>query len=221
MQRVLVLEPHLLMRRGLSALVDALPRHRVVAEVPDPCEGVAQASAWQATLVVYGWDGRQADFGATVAALKALPGAPRVLALLPPERLVEGARELLQAGGDGVLGKDVDRAGLERAVLDLAHGLAHVEPRIARLLAVSDPPLRGPGLSRLSVREGQVFRLIAQGHTNSSAGLALGISGKTVEKHRALFMRKLGLRHAVEVVLLARDLGLPTRADEAATAPPA
>lgn len=216
MQRVLVIESHLLMRRGLSALVDALPRHRVVAEVHDPCEAVAQASSWQPTLVAYGWDGRQTDFGETVAALKGLDGAPRVLVLLPPERLADGAREALQAGADGVVGKDLGREALDRAVLDLAHGLSHVEARISRLLAVSDPAPREPALTRLSLREGQVFRLIAQGHTNRSAAQALGISPKTVEKHRALFMRKLGLRDAVEVVLLARDLGLPTRVEDAA-----
>jgi DNA-binding NarL/FixJ family response regulator len=214
MHHVLVIEPHLLMRRGLAALIDQLPAHRVVAEVADPAQTLAQTDSWRPTLVVYGWDGRDDGAGGTLRALVQRPQPPRVLVLLPSERLLDGTRMALQAGCDGVVCKDLSRESLERAVLDLSHGRSHVEARLSRLLATADAAPRPPALAALTARENEVFRLVAQGHTNRSAAQALGLSAKTVEKHRALVMRKLDLRHAVELLLVARDLGLPIRPGE-------
>jgi DNA-binding NarL/FixJ family response regulator len=63
----------------------------------------------------------------------------------------------------------------------------------------------------LSSRERAVFRLIAEGGTNRSAAAYLNLSAKTVEKHRANLMRKLRLNSAVELALLAVDLGVVQR----------
>ena len=63
----------------------------------------------------------------------------------------------------------------------------------------------------LSSRERTIFKLIAEGGTNRSAAAYLNLSAKTVEKHRANLMRKLRLNSAVELALLAVDLGLVQR----------
>lgn len=63
----------------------------------------------------------------------------------------------------------------------------------------------------LSVRERAVFKLIAEGCTNRTAAAYLNLSAKTVEKHRANLMRKLGLNSAIELVLLALERGLIRR----------
>ncbi len=60
-------------------------------------------------------------------------------------------------------------------------------------------------------RERAIFKLIAEGGTNRSAAAYLNLSAKTVEKHRASLMRKLRLNSAVELALLAVDLGLVNR----------
>ncbi len=63
----------------------------------------------------------------------------------------------------------------------------------------------------LSSRERTIFKLIAEGGTNRSAAAYLNLSAKTVEKHRANLMRKLRLNSAVELALLAVELGLVQR----------
>ena len=63
----------------------------------------------------------------------------------------------------------------------------------------------------LSSRERTIFKLIAEGGTNRSAAAYLNLSAKTVEKHRANLMRKLKLNSAVELALLAVDLGMVRR----------
>ena len=63
----------------------------------------------------------------------------------------------------------------------------------------------------LSNRERTIFKLIAEGGTNRSAAAYLNLSTKTVEKHRANLMRKMQLGSAVELALLAVELGLIER----------
>lgn len=212
MHHVLVVEPHLLMRKGIAALVDQLPQHRVVAEVVELESALQETLSWRPSLVVVGWDGQRDDLGEVLTALRSLPQAPCVLVLVPPEQLLAGAREALTAGCEGVAPKNLTRESFERALLDLAHGRAHVDPQISRLMVLSGPDAlrRASPVASLTAREQEVFRLIAAGHTNRSAGEVLHISPKTVEKHRALVMQKLRLRHALDLMLLARDLGMVT-----------
>jgi DNA-binding CsgD family transcriptional regulator len=69
-------------------------------------------------------------------------------------------------------------------------------------------------LSRLEIlthRELGILQLIAEGRTNRSAAEYLNLSPKTVEKHRASLMSKLGLRNATELTMMAMAMGLVTR----------
>ena len=63
----------------------------------------------------------------------------------------------------------------------------------------------------LTPRERSILQLIAEGRTNRTAAEFLSVSPKTVEKHRATLMHKLGLRNAAELTLVALELGLIER----------
>ena len=65
-------------------------------------------------------------------------------------------------------------------------------------------------LARLQ-RERSILQLVAEGRTNRTAAEFLSVSPKTVEKHRASLMRKLGLRSATELTLTAIEMGLIER----------
>jgi DNA-binding NarL/FixJ family response regulator len=66
-------------------------------------------------------------------------------------------------------------------------------------------------LDTLTSRERGILQLIAEGRTNRSAAEFLCVSPKTVEKHRARLMQKLGLRNAIEMTLAAMEMGLIER----------
>jgi DNA-binding NarL/FixJ family response regulator len=70
---------------------------------------------------------------------------------------------------------------------------------------------RSSQLDLLTSRERGVLQLIAEGKTNRSAAEFLSVSPKTVEKHRASLMQKLGLRNATEMTLIAMEMGLIER----------
>jgi DNA-binding CsgD family transcriptional regulator len=64
---------------------------------------------------------------------------------------------------------------------------------------------------KLTARERSILKLIAEGRTNRAAAEFLNVSPKTVEKHRANLMRKLGLRNVAELTLVALESGLIER----------
>ena len=114
------------------------------------------------------------------------------------------------------------RSELGRAIAEVLAGRTYADPEISRRLLLtpeSDGHDRAEAALRaLSPRERAVFRLIAQGHTNRSAGERPNLSHKTVEKHRATAMSKLRLKTAVDLRLLAVELGIVQRDTPAAPA---
>ena len=77
--------------------------------------------------------------------------------------------------------------------------------RLGALAVVADdePARFDEALARLSKREGEVFRFLAEGHSNAEIGAALCISAKTVESHRGRIFKKLDVHSLVELVRLA------------------
>ncbi|WP_211450683.1 response regulator transcription factor [Collimonas antrihumi] len=81
-----------------------------------------------------------------------------------------------------------------------------------------DPKKAATPWNKLTARERSILKLVAEGRTNRKTGEFLNISAKTVEKHRANLMHKLGLRNAAELILMALDMGLIERAGNTSNA---
>lgn len=112
----------------------------------------------------------------------------------------------MKNGAVTVLDKPFDRAELLAAVKEAFRQLKHGDSFDEVLPPVL--PFGESYLDRLSVRERDVILLIYKGGTNKSAGIQLGISFKTVEKHRSSAMKKLQVSSMASLVrLLDRDLG--------------
>jgi DNA-binding NarL/FixJ family response regulator len=138
------------------------------------------------------------------------------LAVLTSSRSAEHLRQALLAGVDGYLLKDSTYNELLVAMRSIVAGRRHFSPEVSGHLvdgylhpegnAVPESPL-----SVLTARERSILQLIAEGRSNRSVGELLGISTKTIEKHRANVMRKLGLRNSGELMLMAMETGLIAR----------
>lgn len=115
------------------------------------------------------------------------------------------AVEAMRIGAVTVLDKPFDRVELLAAVKEAFRQLKHADSFNEVL-----PPVLPPGesyLDRLSLRERDVILLVYKGGTNKSAGIQLGISFKTVEKHRSSAMKKMQVSCIASLVrLLDRDL---------------
>jgi DNA-binding NarL/FixJ family response regulator len=123
-----------------------------------------------------------------------------VLTTYDTDRDIRGA---LEAGADGYLLKDARREDLLAAVQDLAAGRPVLSAAARAVLTSSQDPRR-----RLSGREAEVLRLVAEGCTNRAVGTRLGIGEATVKTHLGHVYEKLGVTDRASAVRTAWELGL-------------
>jgi len=196
--RVLVCDDHPVVRAGLVALLDAEADIEVVAQATDGHEAVAAAAAHSPDVVLL-------DVGLPL--LNGLDAARRIRSQQPAPQVLmlsmhdDGVtvRRANEAGAAGYLVKGVDLERIVDGVRRVARGERLFGPDAA-CGAVPAPAL--------SDREREVLQLIGEGYTNREAGLLLGISPKTVEKHRARVMAKLDAHDTASLTRMAVALGV-------------
>jgi len=213
--RILIAEDHNLLRQGLRSLVSSLPDFEVVGEGRDGKEIVRQAISLTPDLILMdlsmpGMNGIEA----TAQIKRRMPGVKIVA--LTAYKTDEYVREALRAGADGYILKDASYDELVMALRSVIGGKKFLSPDVSGHLV--DTYLHGERAEakaapwdNLTARERSILKLIAEGRTNRAAAEFLNVSPKTVEKHRANLMRKLGLRNVAELTLVALESGLIER----------
>lgn len=214
--RVLIVEDHNLLRKGLHAMISDMPNYVVVGEAREGKEAVREAALLQPDLIVMDLSmPGMTGFEATVQ-IKRRFSEIRVLVLTIHDN-EEYIREALRVGADGYVLKGASFEEFALALNLIAQGKRFISNDISMqmmdsLLQAASTPAPRSAWDLLSERERSILKLVAEGHTNRATGQFLCISPKTVEKHRASLMRKLGLNNAAELVLAAVDMGLVERA---------
>lgn len=210
---VVIADGHSLLRLGLCAALQGIERLEIVAAVPGAKEAVRQTLALAPDLTVLDL---QLPVEGGVWALRQIKAAlPQQRTLLMGDKGHETAvRDALRSGCNGYMRKNASAAELCSAVSMVLAGEVYLDADYSRQLVLADHSqgthdTAGP-LTCLTERELTVFRLIGAGYTNRTAAERIRLSHKTVEKHRAAVMQKLRLRSAVDLRLLARELGVAT-----------
>jgi DNA-binding NarL/FixJ family response regulator len=208
---VAIVEDHALVREGLRLLLQTEPGVEVVGEAASPAEAFAlvERAAPQVTLVdltLGDTDGIPLIRGLGVR----YPGTRTVAVTM--HRDGETVREAFIAGASGYVVKGASRAELIGAVRAVARGERYVHSAVAGIMVADSLRWLRHG-QRLSPREREVIRLVADGRTAADVGRVLGISAHTVRRHIANLSAKLGLggraeltRYAIEHDLV-RDRG--------------
>lgn len=209
--RVLIADDHAVVREGLNAVLERQPDLQVVAEAVDGLEAVDKAATTGIDLAVLDVAmPHLTGLQATREIVRRRPDLP-VLLLSMYDR-EQYLFEAIAAGAAGyVLKRQADRDLVEacRAAL---RGEPFIHPaalgsllcRYLERVARGERPGRGP----LTPRESEVVKLIAEGHSTAEIAELLTLSPKTVERHRANVLDKLGLRDRVEVTRYAIRSGL-------------
>ena len=196
---VLLADDHTVVREGLRALLELEPDIEVVAEAETGRQAVQRTQRLLPSVVVI--DIAMPSLNGLEAArqiLKAVP-ATRVL-ILSAHRDDEYVDEAIRIGAAGYLIKQTSAHILPEAIREAHKGKSFFDPTIAKRLGGrgQDAP-RGAsgwhkaGKVRLTSREVEILQLIAEGKANKQAADELGISIKTIEKHRQNLMRKLDI----------------------------
>ncbi len=206
--RVLIVDDIAIIRAGLRSFLGTEADIEVVGESPTGHEALEAASLLQPDVVlmdigvpvVYGLE-------ATREMRRRSPGS-RVVALTVHES-EDYFFAMLKAGASGYVLKEAPPYELVSALRAAHQGGVFVSPSVAK--SVLRDYVRQPDSSRnggLTGREGEILRLLAKGHTNMEVARSLCLSVKTVEKHRASVMDKLGFQTRSELVGYALQKGL-------------
>jgi DNA-binding NarL/FixJ family response regulator len=203
--RVLLVDDHELVRKGLRAILEATANHEICGEAKDGREAVEKARQLKPDVVVLdicmpGLNGLEAarEIGRTTKGTEVL-----ALTMSDSEQL---AQDLLKAGVRGYLLKSDAGRDLVAGVESLQQHRPFFTSKVATMIldgylnaVCNSPQPTRAGLS-LTGRERQVVQLLAEGKTNKEIADALRITVKTAETHRANVMHKLGLHSVGELV---------------------
>ena len=207
--RVLVADDHAVVRRGLALLLDREPEFEVVAEASDGAEAVDKALAESVDLVILDVSmPRMSGLQAARALARRRPGLRLLmLSMYDNEQFLF---EALRAGASGY----VLKSGADRDIVDACRaamrGESFLYPSAVNAL-VRDFLAKDEDAARVEVltpRELEIVKLIAEGHTTKQIADLLVIATKTVERHRANILEKLGIRDRVELTRYAIRRGL-------------
>jgi two-component system invasion response regulator UvrY len=203
---ILIVDDHILVRKGTRALLVGEPDFNVIAEAGTYEEAVEQLGRHRADIVIVdiAMPGPAAgrDSLELLAHVKAVqPHARTIVLSMHPDN--EYASRALRGGANGYVTKDVTPEGLVVAIRRVAGGAPFLSPKIAESLALraalQDPvPLHG-----LSSRELTVFGMLANGKTTGDIARQLTLSAKTVGTHKLNVLRKLNLRTVADLVRYA------------------
>jgi DNA-binding NarL/FixJ family response regulator len=209
--RVMLADDHAVVRRGLRLVLDAEPDLEVVAEAGDGAEAVERGLQEDVDLAIIDISmPRMTGLQAVRELHRRRPGL-RIL-ILSMHQNEQYLYEALKAGASGYVLKTVVDRDLVEACRAAMRGEPFLYPGAMTPLirgylqrARTDRPLRE---EMLTPREQEVVKLIAEGYSSKQIADALVISEKTVERHRANILEKLGMHDRVELTRYAIRRGL-------------
>jgi DNA-binding NarL/FixJ family response regulator len=209
--RLLIADDHAVVRSGLRMLLDAEDDLEVVAEAGDGAEAVELALSEQVDLAILDVSmPRMTGLQAARELARRAPGM-KVLMLSMHDR-EEYFFEALKAGASGYVLKSAANRDLIEACRSAMRGEPFIYPAALTALMRDyvERSARGEEspTDPLTPRELEIVKLIAEGHTADEIAGMLVISSKTVDRHRANVLLKLGMRNRVELTRYAIRRGL-------------
>jgi DNA-binding NarL/FixJ family response regulator len=208
---VLLAEDHEIVREGLRSLLGSGGEFAVVGEASNGRQAIDLARKFHPNVVV---------IDISMPLLNGFEATRQILLAAPDTRVLvlsahgddEYVARMAAVGASGYMVKQNAGQILVHAIKEIANGRSYFSPSIAKRLAVAERKSRESGSARgkptqaltLTAREVEVLKLVAEGAANKQIAAELGISTKTVEKHRQQVMDKLDIhdtagltRHAI------------------------
>jgi DNA-binding NarL/FixJ family response regulator len=209
-RRFLVADDHDVVRNGVRTLLEEQPGWKVAAEAADGREAVEKATLVHPDVTIL--DLSMPELNGLEAAreiLKTVPTKVLFLTMYDSDQLI---RQTLEAGARGYLLKSDAARDLVSAVDALRQNKTFFTPKVAQMLLegyLGRPPEENEdgsnrkNGSRLTTRQNEILQLLVEGKTSRAVAVALNITVKTAETHRANIMRRLDCHSVTELVRYA------------------
>ena len=210
--RVVLADDHSVVRAGLRAVLGVAKDIEVIGEAKTGREAVTMAERFKPDVIVMDLSMPEMDGTAATKEIVTKGLEARVL-IMTMHAEEDYLVPLMEAGAAGYLVKSAADRDLVDAVRAVAHGDVYVRASAARVLAKNltkkDPAqTERDRFDKLTQRERDVLRLVAQGYSAPEIGEKLYISPKTVDTYKQRIQEKLGLMHRSDYVQFALKLGL-------------
>lgn len=201
MIRVLVVDDHVMVRKGLVALLEAYEDFALAGEAPDGEQAMLMFEHTRPDVVLMDILMPRMDGVQAIEGIRARHPSARIIALtsFDTDDLVQRA---LQAGAIGYLLKNVSAEDLAKAIRAAHQGKRTLGPEAADALIrqMNRPPEPG---SDLTERERQILAYMVEGLNNTEISTRMHLSASTVKFHVSAVLSKLGVANRVEAVALA------------------
>ena len=203
---IILADDHALMREGIRNIIEAVPGLKVIGEAGDGHQLLNMLKKTTADMVIL--DISMPGLRGIEAAREISDRYPQIrILMLSMHKSQEFLAMALEAGARGYLLKEDTGDELLHAINRIRAGRTFLSTTLANALSTDIIAIcRGThetGVDPLTVRERQVLKLIAEGHTDRRIGELLFISLRTVQRHRYNIRNKLNLKHTADLVKYA------------------
>jgi DNA-binding NarL/FixJ family response regulator len=213
--RIVIAEDHTILREGLRALLSSRPEFEIVGEAEDGRAAVQCIERLKPALALMDLSMPRMNGMDAIREIKKRCPETKIL-VLTVHKTEEYILATFKAGADGYALKDSTHTELVMAIKSVLMGKPYLSPGISE--KVIEGYLEGrqtlktrTAYETLTHREREILKLIAEGYKNKEIGDDLCISVKTVEKHRANIMEKLGLHNVQALTTFAIEKGLVSK----------
>lgn len=205
--RVMLVDDHPIVRAGIAGMLAHTEGIEVVGEAANGQEALAVVQRIQPDVLLLDLRMPIMDGPTMIRELRSSGNQIGVLVLTTYDTDADILRAT-EAGANGYLLKDTSLADLVQAIRATHAGDAWLAPTVAAQVMKS---LRGPDAEKLSTRELQVLKLVAEGYSNKEIASELHVSPATVKTHLIHVFRKLDVNDRTAAVTVALDRGILTR----------
>jgi DNA-binding NarL/FixJ family response regulator len=213
-RRILIIDDHPLLREGLKAILAHSQDYQVAAEAGTGRDGIELAKKLKPDVALLDITLPDNNGLKLISEIRKVSPRTRIL-IVSMHTKSDYIAEALRSGASGYLAKESASDKLLQALSVIATDQLFLDTSFSRdlvysLLQYPDKmsKLSDEAYSRLTSREQEVLRYVAEGLSTKDIASTLRISPKTVENHRVNLMNKLGIHSAVELVRYAARLGL-------------
>jgi two-component system, NarL family, response regulator DevR len=209
--RVFLVDDHELVRRGITALLNAESDIEVIGEAATAAQALSRIRATRPDVAVL--DVRLPDGSGIDVCRQVRSENPEVKCLiLTGYDDDEAIYAAVLAGAAGYVIKDARASGLPDSLRAVAAGKSLIDPSLSRRVVqrINDTHLSDPRLESLSAREREILPLIAEGLTNREIGERLALAEKTVKNYISGLLSKLGLQRRTQAAVLLLESRLLT-----------
>jgi len=206
--RLLLVDDHVIVRKGILLFLDTEPSIDVVGEVNNGRDAVCHAKRLKPDVILMDLVMPEGDGTEAIVELsKCLPKVKIIVLTTFNEK--DKFKSAMKAGAHGYLLKDADGPALLRAITTVRKGGMPLHPSVSEtLLQDLTQKISSNGEKSLTEREEEILKLVGKGLTNKGVAEELTISEGTVKIHVSHILNKLGVKTRTEATLRAIDMGL-------------